>query len=136
MLSTFVPVHALPRSTHLKQQRDSVTMKRPSSSVLPRIVVLPGLDGTDLLLDRFRRQLCAPDDPNRVIAVDYPYERILSVQEMATFVIDNHLAKLGNDKRGYVVVNQSFSGHVGFQLARHNLPGLLQGQSFLLGAKR
>ncbi|PXF42387.1 hypothetical protein BWQ96_07907 [Gracilariopsis chorda] len=116
-------------------------MSRPSSAMLPRVVVLPGMDGTDLLLDSFRRQLCTPDDPDRVIAVDYPYAQSLSIQDLASLVVAKYLSPLERDRRGYVLVNQSFSGHVGLQLAIRNLRRLrgqaattMDGKPYLPGA--
>lgn len=88
------------------------------------------MDGTDLLLDSFRRQLCTPDDPDRVIAVDYPYAQSLSIQDLASLVVAKYLSPLERDRRGYVLVNQSFSGHVGLQLAIRNLRRL-RGQVFV-----
>lgn len=90
------------------------------------------MDGTDLLLDPFRRAVSTHDDRDRVIAVDYPYKECLSVKDLASYVVDTYLSPLKNDTRGYVIVNQSFSGYVGFNLSSlKQLPGTLKGQVFV-----
>lgn len=89
------------------------------------------MDGTDLMLDNFRSALSSQDDPGRVIGVDYPFNEELSVPELAHFTSEKYLEPLAQDPRGYVLVNQSFSGHVGLHLASKTPPGILQAQVFV-----
>lgn len=88
------------------------------------------MDGTELLLRDFRAALCGPADSGRVVGVAYPRDEELSVAALAAHVTDAYLTALADDPRGYVLVNQSFSGHVGLRLAASAPRGLL-GQVFV-----
>lgn len=89
------------------------------------------MDGSDLMLEKFRRATSSEDDTNRVVGVQYPLTGLLTIEELSDHVFENYLCSLSNDSRGYIIVNQSFSGHVGFNLARRELPGRLLGQVFV-----
>lgn len=89
------------------------------------------MDGTDLLLDPFRQVMSTPDDPNRIIAVNYPFNQSLTIPELVTFVTHNYLAPLSEDPRGYILLSQSFSGHVGLHLSQMRTPGNLRAQIFV-----
>lgn len=89
------------------------------------------MDGTDLLLTKFRNETSTPDDPNRVIAVDYPFNKNMTISELGDFVCEKYLTPLTKDERGYILVNQSFSGHVGFHLSQQYTPGKIRGQVFV-----
>lgn len=83
------------------------------ASSLPRVYVLPGMDGTaSLLLDDFKSRL--KGGASRVVLIDYPRQQYLSFQELADFVARQIRVE---DAREYVVVAQSFSGHVALRLA-------------------
>lgn len=113
------------------------------ASTRTRIVLLPGMDGTaSLLIDNFARYICNPGagvaDASRVVLVDYPRDRYLSSRELADYVAESYLAPLADDERGYVLVAQSFSGHVALQLSSRRksetsepLPGLYKGTVFV-----
>jgi Alpha/beta hydrolase family len=99
-----------------------------------RIVILPGMDGTaSLLIDQFARSLCSGRgacDPSRVVLVDYPRERHLSCAQLGAHVVKTYLDEMEGDDRGYVLVAQSFSGHVALRLAGADgpaLPGVYRG---------
>ncbi|CDF34648.1 unnamed protein product [Chondrus crispus] len=83
------------------------------------------------MLNSFRNAICSDNDIKRVIGVQYPEDEELSVPELADFVSTQYLSLLRNDSRGYVVVSQSFSGHVGMNLAHHHTPGQMIGQVFV-----
>lgn len=89
------------------------------------------MDGTDLLLDKFRETTSSADDRNRVVGVNYPFTKPFTIPQLADFVIEHYLKPLSDDPRGYVLVNQSFSGHVGLHLSQLQLPGTLHGQVFV-----
>jgi Alpha/beta hydrolase family len=126
----------------LKSRRYQPVCKPPKwsgtlqAAARPRIVLLPGMDGTaSLLIDRFARQICRGSagamamDATRMVLVDYPRDRHLSCSALAEFVAEWYLLPLADDERGYVVVAQSFSGHVALYLSscragnRKRLPG-------------
>lgn len=110
-----------------------------------RIVLLPGMDGTSaLLVDTFARHLCnsgpGGSDPSRVVLVDYPRHRCLSCSQLAEHVMETYLRPLSSDERGYVIVAQSFSGHVALHLLNNccgnpsgKLPGVYKGTVFVNG---
>lgn len=116
---------------------------RSCASTSTRIVLLPGMDGTaSLLIDNFARYICnsggGSADASRVVLVDYPRDRYLSSRELADHVAESYLAPLADDERGYVLVAQSFSGHIALQLASRQesetlaaLPGLYKGTVFV-----
>lgn len=90
----------------------------------PRIVVLPGMDGTaSLLIEQFARNLCVgayDSDPERIIFVDYPRDKHLKPAQLRDYVAENYLTRLMKDTRGYILVAQSFSGHVALLIADAN----------------
>lgn len=83
------------------------------------------------MLNNFRNAICSNNDLKRVIGVHYPRDEELSVPDLADFVTTEYLTPLRNDPRGYVVVSQSFSGHVGMNLAHKPAPGIMIGQVFV-----
>lgn len=94
-----------------------VDMRHPkchhATQALPRVYVLPGMDGTaNLLLDTFQSSLIG--GASRVVMVDYPKQSFLSFSELADFVAGQIRP---DDTHGYVLVAQSFSGHVALRLA-------------------
>lgn len=89
------------------------------------------MDGSELMLESFRTAISSHNDRDRVIGVQYPLDRHLSVTELADFVSSTYLSSLSQDPRGYVLVSQSFSGHVGMSLACDHLPGRMMGQVFV-----
>lgn len=90
------------------------------------------MDGSELMLESFRTAVSSHNDSNRVVGVHYPVDQHLSVSELADFVSSVYLSSLSADPRGYVLVSQSFSGHVGMHLAHHKqLPGRMIGQVFV-----
>lgn len=92
-----------------------------SSTLRPRVVVLPGMDGSaSLLIDTFISALkSAPtaSDPSRVILVDYPYDAHLPPPALCAHITRTYLADV-DDPRGFIVVSQSFSGHVALLLGQ------------------
>lgn len=114
-----------------------------SAAVSTRVVLLPGMDGTaSLLIDNFARHICNTGsggaDSSRIVLVDYPRDRFLSSHELANYIVEFYLEPLASDGRGYVLVAQSFSGHVALRLAskQHGeastgLPGLYKGVVFV-----
>lgn len=116
---------------------------RGCASTSTRVVLLPGMDGTaSLLIDNFARSICntgtGSADVSRIVLVDYPRDRHLSSEELADYVAESYLARLADDERGYVLVAQSFSGHVALQLASRQqsetltaLPGSYKGTVFV-----
>lgn len=89
------------------------------------------MDGSELMLDNFSAAISSRNDPHRVIGVNYPSDLELSVAELADFVSSTYLRTLSSDSRGYLLVSQSFSGHVGMDLARSQQPGRMLGQVFV-----
>lgn len=89
------------------------------------------MDGTELMLGGLRDELCGPGDAARVVGVSYPRNRHLGFDELADFVTKEYLDALREDPRGYVLVSQSYSGHVLLRLAGRDLPGQSHGQVFV-----
>lgn len=76
------------------------------------ILILPGLDGTDLMLGRFR-QLCSDD--HSVIVATLPDEASSSYPELA-----DHFSSVVRDLASCHIIAESFSGPIGILLAlRH-----------------
>lgn len=80
------------------------------------LVVLPGLDGTGLLLDRF---VAAFTGVGHAEVVAYPVDKVLDYEGLANFV----RMRLPQD-RPYFLLAESFSGPLGIMLAAEGLPGL------------
>jgi hypothetical protein len=88
----------------------------------PRIVILPGMDGGPLLLEAFSTALGSEQDPTRVLKVRFPRESHLHpIKEVGHHVIREYLIALNGDSRGYIVVAQSYSGHVALSLCSGRL---------------
>jgi hypothetical protein len=83
----------------------------------PRVVVLPGMDGNALMLDGFAAALGSAEDPGRVVQVQYPGDSHLHpIDAVGAYIVREYLAKLQSDTRGYIIVAQSYSGHVALSL--------------------
>lgn len=80
------------------------------------VVVLPGLDGTGLMLTEFAARLSVRYP---VAVVAYPGDRALSYPELADFVV----ARLPRDGR-FVLVAESFAGPLAILLAAGRPAGL------------
>ena len=83
---------------------------------LPKLVLLPGLHGTEALLAEFRAAL---GNDIETQAIEYPRERPLDYAELAAFA--RARLPLG---RPFVLLGESFSGPVAIQLAAQRLQGL------------
>jgi pimeloyl-ACP methyl ester carboxylesterase len=97
-------------------------MSRPAIDVTRTIVLLPGLDGTGLLLKDFKAALerfCA------VALISYPVDVPLSYDELLPLV----RARL--PAGDFIVIGESFSGPLALRLAMDATPGL---RGIVLGA--
>jgi pimeloyl-[acyl-carrier protein] methyl ester esterase len=81
------------------------------------IVVLPGLDGTGLLLDAFVRELGAEFEVDRVT---YPTHEALDYAQLT-----DRVARALPSSRSYVLLAESFSGPIACRVAARNPPGLV-----------
>jgi pimeloyl-ACP methyl ester carboxylesterase len=106
-----------------------------------KVVVLPGMDGSPLLLDGFKRSLgSAPDgpDPTRVVTMQYPRLSHLKTEALCKHIVCG-LAPLANDMDGYIIVAQSYSCHAALRVCcRHfsgvaPLPGVFLGLTLVNG---
>ena len=80
-----------------------------------KMVLLPGLDGTGLLFEPLIAELPKAID---VCIISYPTDRELSYQELVEYV----LARL--PKNDFVLVAESFSGPIAYQLAQKSISNL------------
>lgn len=87
-----------------------------SSARVPRVVVLPGMDGTGLLLSGFIEAARGRFD---VEVIAYPNDRSLNYEELAGHVAGN-LPKSGR----YWLLGESFGGPLALMVAGTRPPGL------------
>lgn len=113
LFTSFVSSSALPRLYQRQARRKRCQLHGRGavrSCLLPHVVVLPGLDGSSLLLDKFLSSLRR--EPGRVVrALEYPSDRYLDYDELESYVRDA-LKDDEDDGRGHVLVGQSYSAHV------------------------
>jgi pimeloyl-[acyl-carrier protein] methyl ester esterase len=126
MLRTFITVpgtRGLPNGRNrprTRRRRRWTLAAAPLSR--PRVVVLPGMDGGPLLLEAFAAALGSAQDPTRVLKVRYPRESHLHpITEVGYHIIREYLTALNGDDRGYIIVAQSYSGHVALSLCSGRL---------------
>ena len=81
-----------------------------------KLILLPGMDGTGKLFQPFINEL--PDEIDCSV-ISYPENKCLSYKELETFVFD----KLPKDE-DFVLLAESFSGPVGYLLAKRNLANM------------
>lgn len=74
------------------------------------------MDGSGVLLDKFSDALRKQDPTRRVVSIQYPEEEYLSYDELARLVSTRWIPQLLDGERGYVIVSQSYSAHVGLRL--------------------
>ncbi|GAB0496118.1 hypothetical protein MMPV_007428 [Pyropia vietnamensis] len=89
----------------------------------PAVVLLPGMDGTALLGGHFRSAL----DPSiSLVEASYPCDELLDTMQLARRVVPTFAAQARqlHPTGRFVVVAQSFSGHVALQYAETRPPGL------------
>lgn len=89
----------------------------------PAVVLLPGMDGTALLGGQFRAAL----DPSiSLVEASYPCNELLDTAQLASGVVPTFAAQARemHPTGRYVVVAQSFSGHVALRYADTRPPGL------------
>lgn len=86
---------------------------------VPGLIVLPGLDGLAGLCSEFSRSVTQRVTPN-VKEVSYPADRALGFDQLTDLVMRD-LEKREDD---YVVMAQSFSGHVAMRMAMRRPRGL------------
>ncbi len=80
------------------------------------ILILPGLDGTDLMLGKFR-ELCAEN--NRVVVGALPADAVAGYTELA-----DHFSAIVADLATCHIIAESFSGPIGVLLA-HRYPEIV-----------
>ncbi|KAJ8901674.1 hypothetical protein NDN08_003880 [Rhodosorus marinus] len=78
----------------------------------PNLVIMPGLDGLAGLCEDFVRAICGFGGSAREIS--FPENRCLQFDQLAELVSRDLEA---NERRPYIIVAQSFSGHVALRLA-------------------
>ncbi len=83
---------------------------------LPRLVLLPGLDGTGLLFEPLLRQLPAELQTQ---VISYPGDRRLGYDDLLNFIRE----KLP-DEEPFVLLGESFSGPLAIRIAAQPPPGL------------
>ena len=81
-----------------------------------KLILLPGMDGTGKLFQPFINEL--PDEIDCSV-ISYPDNECLSYKELESFVLD----KLPKDE-DFVLLAESFSGPVGYLLAKRNLANM------------
>ena len=82
----------------------------------PRLVLLPGLDGTGRLFAPFT---AVAGETLQVETIPYPADRVLSYRELEPYVAE----RLPRDGR-YALLGESFSGPLALRLAARRPPGL------------
>ncbi len=82
-----------------------------------KLIVLPGMDGTGILLEPFAREAEKLGSPCRILS--YPTARFLSYEELLDEIV---IPSLPEDD--FAVVAESFSGPLGLALAQRALPNL------------
>src|ERR1700728_5055609 len=87
------------------------------ASVLPTLVLLPGLDGTGKLFSEFVKSLGSSVD-SRIVA--YPKDRALGYGELEALV----LGALPRDRR-FILLGESFSGPLAIRIAARSPAGLV-----------
>jgi pimeloyl-ACP methyl ester carboxylesterase len=89
---------------------------RAGAGVMPGIVALPGLTGTDRLLAAF---VAALEPHFKAAALSYPSDRALDYTQL------EHLVRAALPRDGpFIVVGESFSGPIALSLALDRPPGL------------
>lgn len=83
---------------------------------LPHVVILPGMDGSGILLDEFTKTMRLRDNSRRVECVQYPRDAHLGYDALSRYVQDHYIYAIPDDGRGIAIVSQSYSAHVGFRL--------------------
>lgn len=85
-------------------------------------VVLPGMDGSCVLVEKFEEALLRKDKSRKVILIEYPKEEYLDYDGIAKRLTEEWIPRqLPKDNRGYVLVSQSYSCHVGLRLRTNNI---------------
>ncbi len=75
------------------------------------------MDGSGVLLDEFSTSLKQADPTREVVLIEYPRDEYLDYDTLATRLRNEWVpALLPPDGRGYVLVSQSYSAHVGLRL--------------------
>ncbi len=115
------------------QNRHNSPVLMISNQIRPHVVVLPGMDGSGVLLEDFSAGLQEADPSRKVVKVQYPKTTHLNFDELRKFVVSDYLSAFSDDSRGYIVVCQSYSAHVGFRLNDGDVPGVLRGQVHVNG---
>lgn len=89
----------------------------------PAVVLLPGMDGTALLGGPFRSAL---DPLVSLVEASYPCDELLDTAQLARRVVPTFAAQARemHPTGRYVIVAQSFSGHVALKYAETRPPGL------------
>jgi hypothetical protein len=82
-----------------------------------KLVLLPGLDGTGKLFEPFINALPSNIEP---VIIAYPENEYLGYEGLAQYV----LGQLPKEERYYLLV-ESFSGPIGYLLAKKNLENML-----------
>ncbi len=80
-----------------------------------KVVLLPGLDGTGVLFEPFIEALPYTIDP---LIISYPPNAKLSYEELTELV----MSQLPEEK--FILVAESFSGHIAYQIALRKLENL------------
>lgn len=95
------------------------------ATLLPDLVLLPGMDGTGLLFDPF---VSAINNLTGVTVVNYPLDSSLNYVQLAT-VVRNQLPR----GKPYVILGESFSGPIAIMIAASaptNMKALILSCSF------
>lgn len=75
------------------------------------------MDGSGVLLDDFCTTLKSSDPTREVVLIEYPQDEYLDYDTLATRLKNDWIPeKLPSDNRGYVLVSQSYSAHVGLRI--------------------
>ena len=82
-----------------------------------KLVLLPGLDGTGRLFEPFLRELDRSIEP---IVISYPSDESLDYNELVDLV-----ASQLPDSENFVLLGESFSGRVAFELGMRDIPNLV-----------
>lgn len=115
------------------RRRSTTVAMQMASRTRPHVVILPGMDGSGVLLNDFTHSLQEDDATRKVVAVQYPKTKHMTFDELRDFVASEYLSSFADDDRGYLVVCQSYSAHVGFRMHDSKTPGTLRGQVFVNG---